>query len=149
MSHVIWDFINEPSFCSPKYLWNCRPNYDEYEKAAWKQWLIERYPATTGEERIGHLQQLWRTTRDDVFELPKLQDFDSVHLIDDRQPLKTLDYRLFAQDMFIRWTQQMTLAVRSNGNQRARANASKSSRGSTPAPFPVSHRPLRTPLHTL
>ncbi|HJT66006.1 MAG TPA: cellulase family glycosylhydrolase [Pyrinomonadaceae bacterium] len=115
---VLWDFINEPSFCSPKYLWNCRPNYDEFEKAAWKQWLRERYPATSDEELMGQLQQRWRTTRDDVLELPKLQDFESVHLIDDRQPLKTLDYRLFAQDMFIRWLRQMTTAVRSNGNAK-------------------------------
>lgn len=118
VDNVIWDFINEPSFCSPKYLWNCRPNYDEHEKAAWKQWLKDRYPAHNEEELVSHLQQLWRTTTSDPFELPQLKDFDSVHLIDDRQPLKTLDYRLFAQDMFIRWTRQMTEAVRSNGNTR-------------------------------
>ena len=115
---VLWDFINEPSFCSPKYLWNCRPNYDEYETAAWKQWIRDRYPAASDEERVSQLQSLWRTTRDDVMELPKLQDFESVHLIDDRQPLKTLDYRLFAQDMFIRWTKEMIPAVRSNGNAK-------------------------------
>ncbi|HEX6283340.1 MAG TPA: hypothetical protein VFZ71_00640, partial [Pyrinomonadaceae bacterium] len=114
---VLWDFINEPSFCSPKHLWSCRPNYDEYEVAAWKQWLADRFPAANDQDRVAHLQQLWRTTRDDVLELPKLQDFESVHLIDERQPLKTLDYRLFAQDMFIRWTRQMTTAVRSNGNR--------------------------------
>lgn len=115
---VIWDFINEPSFVSPKHLWNCRPNYDDFEKAAWKQWLKDRYPAASDEERTSHLQQLWRTTADDPYDLPKFQDFDSVNLIDDRQPLKTLDYRLFAQDMFIRWTRQMTAAVRSNGNPK-------------------------------
>lgn len=115
---VLWDFINEPSFCSPKFLWNCRPNYDEFETAAWKQWIRDRYPAASDEERVGQLQHAWRTTRDDVLELPKLQDFDSVHLIDERAPLKTLDYRLFAQDMFIRWTNQMIPAVRSNGNQK-------------------------------
>jgi Cellulase (glycosyl hydrolase family 5) len=115
---VMWDFINEPSFCSPKYLWNCRPNYDEHEKAAWKQWLKDRYPARNEEELVSHLQQLWRTTSADPFDLPQLKDFDSVHLIDDRQPLKTLDYRLFAQDMFIRWTRQMTEAVRINGNPK-------------------------------
>lgn len=115
---VMWDFINEPSFCSPKYLWNCRPNYDDHEKAAWKQWLKDRYPARNEEELISHLQQLWRTTSADPFGLPQLKDFESVHLIDDRQPLKTLDYRLFAQDMFIRWTRQMTEAVRSNGNPK-------------------------------
>ena len=117
INNVIWDFINEPSFCSPKFLWNCRPNYDDYEKAAWKQWLIDTYPAASDEDRVAQLQQRWRTARDDVFELPQLQDFESVHLIDERQPIKTLDYRLFAQDMFIRWTKQMTTAVRRNGNR--------------------------------
>jgi len=113
---VMWDFINEPSFCSPKYLWNCRPNYDVHEKAAWKQWLRERYPAATDEEHRSKLQELWRTSGDDTLDLPRLQDFESVHLIDDRLPLKTLDYRLFAQDMFNRWVRQMTPAIRSNGN---------------------------------
>ena len=51
-------------------------------------------------------------------DLPKLQDFESVNLIDDRLPLKTLDYRLFAQDMFIRWVRQVTPAIRSNGNTK-------------------------------
>ncbi len=113
---VMWDFINEPSFCSPKYLWNCRPNYDVHEKAAWKQWLRERYPAATDEEHVSKLQELWRTSGDDTLDLPRLQDFESVHLIDDRLPLKTLDYRLFTQDMFNRWVRQMTPAIRSNGN---------------------------------
>ena len=117
INNVVWDFINEPSFCSLKFLWNCRPNYDGHEKAAWKQWLIDTYPAASDEERVAQLQLRWRTMRDDVYELPQLQDFESVHLIDDRQPIKTLDYRLFAQDMFIRWTKQMTTAVRSNGNR--------------------------------
>lgn len=115
---VIWDFINEPSFCSPKFLWNCRPNYDDYETAAWREWLKERYPSPTESDLVLQLQHVWATTRDDVLELPKLQDFESVHLIDDRAPLKTVDYRLFAQDMFIRWTRQMTTAVRSNGNPK-------------------------------
>lgn len=115
---VLWDFINEPSFCSPKYLWNCRPNYDEYETAAWKRWLRDRYRSANDADLVAQLQHAWRTTRTDVLELPTLEDFESVHLIDERAPLKTLDYRLFAQDMFMRWTKQMTTAVRSNGNPR-------------------------------
>ncbi len=114
---VIWDFINEPSFCSPKYLWNCRPNYDAHEQAAWKQWLKDRYPAASDEERVSQLQTLWRSS-DASLDLPKLQDFESVNLIDDRLPLKTLDYRLFAQDMFIRWVRQVTPAIKSNGNTK-------------------------------
>ena len=105
---VIWDFINEPSFGSYKYIWSCRPNYDDHEKAAWQKWLRERYPAATDEEHASRLQEIWRTTSDDLLELPKIQDFESVNLIDERRPLKTLDFRLFAQDMFIRWVRQMT-----------------------------------------
>ncbi len=115
---VIWDFINEPSFCSPKHLWSCRPNYDDHEKVAWQQWLKDRYPAVNDETRAIQLRQFWRTTSDDLLDLPKLQDFDNVNLIDDRQPLKTVDYRLFAQDMFIRWVRDMTAAIRSNGNSK-------------------------------
>ncbi len=114
---VLWDFINEPSFCSPKFLWNCRPNYDAHEQAAWKQWLQDRYPAANDEERLSKLQEVWRSS-DASLDLPKLQDFESVNLIDDRLPLKTLDYRLFAQDMFIRWVRQVTPAIRSNGNTK-------------------------------
>jgi hypothetical protein len=115
---VIWDLINEPSFCSPKYLWNCRPNYDEHEQAAWRQWLRDRYRTIDDESLKTLLQLHWRTTAEDSLNLPKLQDFDSVHLIDDRVPLKTLDYRLFAQDMFKRWVTEMNTTIRSNGNNR-------------------------------
>lgn len=118
VNDVMWDFINEPSFCSPKYLWSCRPNYDEFEQRAWREWLQSRYPAASDDERKEKLQQFWRTTSDDPLELPKLQDFENVNLIDERQPLKTADYRLFAQDMFIRWVREMTKAIRSNGNSK-------------------------------
>lgn len=115
---VLWDLINEPSFCSPKFLWNCRPNYDAHEKAEWATWVKNRYPAPTEQQQRERLQLVWRTASDDLFELPRLQDFESVNLIDDRVPLKTLDYRLFAQDMFIRWIRQMRTAIRSNGNAK-------------------------------
>ena len=82
---VIWDFINEPSFGSYKYIWSCRPNYDAHEQAAWKQWLRERYPAASEEEHVSRLQELWRTT-DNSLDLPKPQDFESVNLIDERLP---------------------------------------------------------------
>lgn len=133
---VIWDFINEPSFGSYKYIWSCRPNYDEHEKAAWKQWLRERYPAATDEEHASRLQELWRTAGDDVLDLPRPQDFESVNLIDDRLPLKTLDYRLFAQDMFIRWVRQMTPAIKSNGNSKQLITVGQDENGLGDSPNP-------------
>jgi Cellulase (glycosyl hydrolase family 5) len=114
---VMWDFINEPSFGSYKHIWSCRPNYDAHEQAAWRQWLRDGYPAASDEEHASHLQQLWRTTGDGSLDLPALKDFESVHLIDDRLPLKTLDYRLFAQEMFIRWVRQMTIASEATAMQ--------------------------------
>ena len=133
---VIWDFINEPSFCSPKFLWNCRPNYDAHEKAAWAAWLKERYPFPTEDELRRHLQLIWRTTRDDLLDLPRLQDFESVNLIDERAPLKTLEYRLFAQDMFIRWVRQVTPAIRSNGNTKQLITVGQDEGGLSDSPNP-------------
>jgi hypothetical protein len=133
---VIWDFINEPSFGSYKYIWSCRPNYDDHEKSAWKQWLRGRYPAATDEEHASRLQELWRTDGDDVLELPRPQDFESVNLIDDRLPLKTLDYRLFAQDMFIRWVREMTPAIKSNGNTKQLITVGQDENGLGDSPNP-------------
>lgn len=115
---LIWDLINEPSFCSPKHLWSCRPNYDEHEKAAWQLWLKQRYGAASDEERNTRLQELWKTTSDTVLELPRMEDFESPNIFDDRRPLKTLDYRLFAQAMFTRWVVLMKGAIQSHGNQK-------------------------------
>jgi hypothetical protein len=133
---VIWDFINEPSFCSPKFLWNCRPNYDTHEKVAWAAWLKQRYPANSDEERRDQLQLLWRNTTDDLLDLPRLQDFESANLIDERMPLKTLDYRLFAQEMFIRWVRQVTPAIRSNGNTKQLITVGQDEGGLSDSPNP-------------
>lgn len=133
---VIWDFINEPSFGSYKYIWSCRPNYDNYEKAAWQKWLRDRYPAATDEEHASRLREIWRTTSDDLLELPKIQDFESVNLIDERRPLKSLDYRLFAQDMFIHWVRQMTTAIRSNGNSKQLITVGQDENGLGDSPNP-------------
>ncbi len=133
---VIWDFINEPSFGSYKYIWSCRPNYDAHEQAAWKDWLKERFPTATEEDHIRQLRLFWRTTAEDLFDLPKPADFESVNLIDERVPLKTLDYRLFAQNMFMRWVSQMTVAVRSNGNAKQLITVGQDENGLGDSPNP-------------
>src|ERR1051326_6927874 len=48
---IVWDLINEPSFCNPQYLWQCRPNYDRRSEEAWQTWLKERYAAPSDEAR--------------------------------------------------------------------------------------------------
>lgn len=113
---LIWDFINEPSFCNPQHLWQCRPNYDGFESAAWKRWLTERYTFGSEAERLSHLQEMYRTTAEDVYGLPKLEEFADVNIFNENRPIKVIDYRLFAQEMFKRWTKEMADLVRQNGN---------------------------------
>lgn len=133
---LIWDFINEPSFGSAKHVWSCRPNYDEYEKKAWRDWLQKRHPAANDEERAAHLQQVWRTTNDNPFDLPRLEDFEGPNIFDARNPLKTLDYRLFAQDMFALWVRQMTEPIRRNGNTKQLITVGQDENGLGDSPNP-------------
>ncbi|HWP55046.1 MAG TPA: cellulase family glycosylhydrolase, partial [Pyrinomonadaceae bacterium] len=133
---LIWDLINEPSFCSPKHLWSCRPNYDDYEKAAWQQWLRVRYDAANDEERATRLQELWRTTSEAALDLPRLEDFEGINIFDDRRPLKTFDYRLFAQDMFVSWVRAMTAAIRESGNKKQLITVGQDEAGNADSPSP-------------
>ena len=114
MNDVIWDFINELLFCSPKHLWMAQLRPIRKSRVAT---VADRaLSASSEQERVSHLQKLWRTTADDVFELPQLKDFESVHLIDDRQPLKRSIIVCSRKTCSVGWTRQMTDAARSNGN---------------------------------
>src|SRR3990172_10463572 len=79
VNDIIWDLINEPSFCSPQHLWNCRPNYDPYEKKAWNRWLKDRYPSGSDEERTARLQERYRAAAEESIDLPTLEDFADVN----------------------------------------------------------------------
>jgi Cellulase (glycosyl hydrolase family 5) len=133
---LIWDLINEPSFCNPKYLWSCRPNYDQYEQSAWQEWLKEKYNAPTDEARREMMRELWRSSEDDPLGLPRLQDFDSVHIFEARHPLKIVDYKLFAQDIFNRWTRLIVACIRRNGNERQLITVGQDEGGTADSPGP-------------
>ena len=135
---LIWDLINEPSFCSPKHLWSCRPNYDDYEKAAWQKWLRGRYLAASDDERATRLQELWRATSPDEsgLDLPRLEDFEGINIFEDRRPLKTIDYRLFAQEMFVGWVRAMTDAIRKSGNRKQLITVGQDEAGNSDSPSP-------------
>jgi len=119
VNDIIWDLINEPSFCSSNHLWSCRPNYDKYEISAWNAWLKERYPAAGEPERLSKLQEQYRAEAGDPIDLPPIEEFSDVNIFNDKKPVRVIDYRLFAQEMFRRWVIEMTAAIRSNskGNQ--------------------------------
>ncbi len=130
---LTWDLINEPSFCSPAHVFSCRPNYDDYERAAWRAWLKARYPDET------KLRELWGITTTDSIDLPALEDFSDQNIFDKTRPLPVLDYHLFAQDMFNRWVREISSAIRGTGNQHQLITVGQDEGGLSNQPAPLFH----------
>lgn len=112
---LAWDLINEPSFSSPQRLWQCRPNYDASEQAAWAAWLRRLAGGREGEDLALFLQDRWGAIDGDPTALPPLDDFADRHLFGDARPRRAADYRRFAQDAFAGWTRQLTAVIREAG----------------------------------
>ncbi len=136
---VIWDLINEPSFCSPSQLWRCRPNYDDYEVQAWQAWLRKRYGEGSGNEYQRRLGDLWRSDTKEYGALPPLEAFDDVHLFGDRGALKVMDYRLFAQDAFTAWVQALRETIHEAGGDRQLVMVGQDEGGTMDRPNPHFH----------
>jgi hypothetical protein len=132
---LTWDLINEPSFCSPAHVFSCRPNYDEYERAAWRDWLKARFAGRTEAD----LQEIWGLTSLDSIDLPKLEDFSDRDIFDGTHPLPVLEYRLFAQDMFNRWVKEISSAIHANGNPHQLITVGQDEGGLTGQPNPLFH----------
>lgn len=114
---VIWDLINEPSFANPKMLWSCRPNYDKFEAAAWRDWLKTRFSESDESRLAAILRDRWQLREDEEpFSLPALKDFENINIHVDRRPMRVIDFRLFAQDIFTRWATTMRETLREAGS---------------------------------
>ncbi len=136
MNDVMWDLINEPSFCSPQNLWSCRPNYDQFEQQAWKEFLEKKYPAENESAREGSLRQQYRLTPNESLGLPAMTDFTGTTILYDKRPLKTIDYKLFAQEMFRQWTRTMAETIRSNSNPKQMITVGQDEAGTGDSPSP-------------
>jgi hypothetical protein len=134
---LIWDLINEPSFSSADQLWLTRPNYDSHEQAAWQRWLSDRYPAPTDAEHEARLHEVWGSTPGEPLGLPPIEEFRDRNLFGRFRPLKVLDYKLFAQDMFVAWVEQMKATIRANGNPRQLVTVGQDEGGITERPNPL------------
>jgi hypothetical protein len=139
MNDVIWDLINEPSFCSPERLWLTRPNYDRYELRAWHDWLRQRFPARSDAERQARLAELWRTLPNEAMALPRPEEFSDRNIFEGNRPLKVMEYRLFANDMFTRWAREMIAALREAGNPRQLVTVGQDEGGTYERPGPMFH----------
>jgi hypothetical protein len=127
--HVLWDFINEPSFASPDHLWFVRPNYDRAEQAAWARWLRAQAPDDAWRRR-------WRLTPDEPLALPPLEEFTNADVFDGLRPLRVLDYRRFGQETFARWAAEMAAVVRANGNPHQLCTVGQDEAGAEDSPNP-------------
>ncbi len=139
MKDVIWDLINEPSFCSPERLWLARPNYDEHEVRAWREWLREKFSARSDEELRTTLALKWRTLPEEALDLPRLDEFGDRNIFEGNRPLKAMEYRLFANDMFRRWANQMTEVLREEGNSEQLVTVGQDEGGTYERPSPTFH----------
>jgi hypothetical protein len=136
MNDLVWDLINEPSFCNPAHLWSCRPNYDRFEREAWTAWIAGRYPEAADRQGL---------------DLPSLDDFkpgsgavapgsggaenrDVAGTASSGAARRVIEYRLFAQAMFPHWVRQMTAALRADGNPRQMVTVGQDEAGTNDSP---------------
>ena len=136
---ILWDLINEPSFCSPKHLWFCRPNYDDHERKAWESWLRRRYPASSEALFRSRLCEMWRTTPVEGIGLPALRDFEDANIFGERRPGRVTDYMLFAQETFTDWVKELSAAIRRGGNPRQLITVGQDEGGTLARPSPSFH----------
>ncbi len=113
-----WDLINEPSFSNPRHVFKGNyPNGDPTEIAAWRKWLHRKYDGN-----VAALASAWRITPE------QLGSFDAVPLpaatdlvygrYGNPSEVRTVDYSLFAQDMFIDWVHSMVSLIRATGSKQ-------------------------------
>ncbi|UCF20940.1 MAG: cellulase family glycosylhydrolase [Gemmatimonadota bacterium] len=139
MNDVIWDLINEPSFCSPDRLWVTRPNYDDHEAREWRAWLQERYPSASTEDLEQRLAELWRALPEEALDLPRLEEFGDRNIFEGLRPLKAADYRLFANEMFSRWARDLADFIRREGSAGQLVTVGQDEGGTYERPAPMFH----------
>lgn len=136
VNDLLWDFINEPSFCSPSSLWQTRPNYDRFEAAAWEKWLQGQFPGISDQQQHAILHERYRSMEGESLGLPRPEEFNDANIFGKRRPIKAVDYRLFAQEMFLNWVKEMTAAVRANSNTKQLITVGQDEGGTYERPSP-------------
>lgn len=137
---IIWDLINEPSFANPKNLWQCRPNYDEFEKRAWAEFLKKRFNQLDEVKLADILKDKWRLRDDEnPFDLPKMEDFDNMNIAVKRRPLKALEFRLFAQEVFKNWAKELGETLKKAGNPHQLVTVGQDEAGTADSPAQQFH----------
>jgi hypothetical protein len=132
-NHLLWDFINEPSFSTRQQLWSCRPNRDKCEATAWRHWLTDQNISDD------EWRERWRLTPAQPLDVPAEADFNDQHGVADRRPLRSLDFVRFAQESFAAWAARMKAAVRTNHNPHQLVTVGQDEAGGSRSPSPHFH----------
>lgn len=125
---LAWDLINEPS--ANKNEWHTLPDYDPFEKAAWRSWIAARYPDRArllhdwaepslgiGRDLQAHPTAMGPSTdAQDPMALPQPGAFQPDAVRSGFNPLKVYDYTLFTQSVFAGWVRDMRNLIRATGS---------------------------------
>jgi hypothetical protein len=133
---VAWDLINEPSFSSPRHLWECRPNGDAREQEAWQEWT-RRALAPAAADPEAALRDRWGLAAGEPLGLPALSDFGDRSLFGSARPRRTADYKRFAQARFAAWARELTAALHTAGNPHALVTVGQDEGGIGESPSPL------------
>ena len=147
---MLWDLINEPSFANPNKLWQCRPNGDKFEHAAFLEWLEERYSGSSdGRTWEDIVRARWRLLPDEAIGVPTEADFADRQVMESHRPYRAKEYAHFAQDAFRDWIALMTRAIRSS-DSIAPVTVGQDEGGLFERPSPLYHHDVVdfTSIHT-
>jgi hypothetical protein len=125
---LAWDVINEPSANSN--VWTTLPQGGPSERAAWREWLLRKYPdqaallAAWAEPSLGMGRSLQSKptansptdSADDPYALPDAGAFTYDGIRSGHNPLKVYDYFLFTQSVFTDWLVRQCTTIRSTGS---------------------------------
>ncbi|MGA7614030.1 MAG: hypothetical protein WBX15_02510, partial [Thermoanaerobaculia bacterium] len=109
---IHYDLINEPSYAPPEGLWSNRPIRDEWERKAWREWIVTQH----GDDGV-RLRTLWKDTGEDLFDLPRREELDYAMIRERRRPRKVMDFVRFSNDVVAEWARGSREVLRAAGGE--------------------------------
>ncbi len=105
---INYDLINEPSYSPADKIWQNLPIGDEFERAAWKEWVARN----CGPDRDS-ITDNWRGGNIDS--LPSEDDISYSQIRENKHPRKALDFVRFTQDVLTNWADEIRGVIRRSG----------------------------------
>jgi len=138
-TNIDWDLINEPSMFDPPRIFSNGPrsSRDEFEKAAYVEWLAERHGT------IEALRERWGMTPGELPNFaaaaipePEEINFDVQDMHQGKRGTRWLDYVLFSMDMHNRWAKELYDAIKDEcPNQLVTVGQDEALGAQRPSPF--------------